>query len=213
MKTEFYGDKRGAWGWLPKSDNGNPEFYGTTEIWMNQGLGLEAVVAETYGYFEAMQIINALNRSRMKWYEISEWTKTMGNEKGGDPVFYSKTLWQQKSGGWHVDVHKFVQPDKEGCYHTHPAYAIRIITKGGYEEEVYEEDEGGLSFKTYKQTWKPGNVGLVAPNFCHRVNSILNGVASHSIWIRGPVVAKIMLKGPGWRPEQVNKASAYQSQN
>ena len=57
-------------------------------------------------------------------------------------------------GGGHIDVHKIIAIDDPRLFHTHPAYAIRLILWGGY----YEELEGGA-----RKIWRPGMVGVVQP--------------------------------------------------
>lgn len=130
-----------------------------------------------------------------------KWDRVIGNSEAGDidPVMYIKTLLDLF--GCHIDVHKFIKADQQGCFHTHPAYAIRIILKGGYVEEEFEGE--------YK-AWKPGMIGLVAPSYCHRLDRFLKD-ESVSIWIRGPVIAKTVLKGDGWPKERQDKQADYQS--
>lgn len=145
------------------------------------------------------------------WNREWKWDRTIGNEDGGDPVFYIRTFF--KKWGVHVDLHKFTKEDKADCYHTHPAYAIRIILEGGYIEEEYIETTNPKVTLKVKHTWKPGMIGLVKPAFTHRIHALLNDSYSYSLWLRGPVVAKIMLRGEGWTPEQRDKISSYQSKN
>jgi len=95
-----------------------------------------------------------------------------------------------------VDLHKFVRADDEGCFHTHPAWAVRIVLWGGYVEQICTLD--GIAWCYWR---RPGHVGIVTPTLCHRVDEILNGRASYSLWIRGPVCADVELRGPGW-PKQ-----------
>lgn len=117
----------------------------------------------------------------MKWHE---WRGAMD----GRP-----TLWVRHllcGFGRHVDLHKMVAPDDEGCFHTHPAYAIRIILWGGYAEEL----ENGIIV-----TWKPGQVGIVRPECSHRIAWLRNGLASYSLWIRFKKRAKVYLRGDGWQ--------------
>lgn len=117
----------------------------------------------------------------------------------GRPTFWLKRLlyipvWR-KAGKWlgcRVDLHKFIDADDAECFHSHPAYAIRIVLWGGYVEE---ERSGML------HVWKPGMVGLVRPEFAHRVSGLLNGRVSYSLWLRGPICAPVKLLGDGWPQE------------
>ncbi len=91
-------------------------------------------------------------------------------------------------GGYRVAIHKFVRADEEGCFHSHPAHAIRIVLSGGYIEE--------LSNGT-KRAVRPGHVGHIAPALEHRVAALLDGRSSWSLWLRGPSIAKIHIRGCG----------------
>ena len=95
----------------------------------------------------------------------------------------------RRSGRLLVDLHKFVGKDDAECFHTHPAYAIRVILWGGYVEEL----EGGRH-----RTWIPGMVGLVRPTTSHRVAGLRNGRSSYSLWIRFKERAPVYTRGSGW---------------
>lgn len=88
--------------------------------------------------------------------------------------------------GWTCRLHKFTKPDSEGCFHSHPAHSFRLILWGGYWEEL---DSGG-----YKE-WKPGMFGRVRPELSHRIGGLRNGKHSYSLWIHGPHVADIKIRG------------------
>lgn len=90
--------------------------------------------------------------------------------------------------GHKITLHKFIAADAEGCFHSHPATAIRWIIEGGYVEEFPD----GRT-----KTIKPGHVGLVYPNMKHRIADLL-AHESISLWIRGPKTHEIELTGPGW---------------
>lgn len=92
-----------------------------------------------------------------------------------------------------VDLHKFVGRDDFDCFHTHPAYAIRIVLWGGYSEEIFKGGQGG-----FYRAWLPGDIGIVRPDLAHRVSTILNGKSSYSLWLRGPICADVKLLGDGW---------------
>ena len=85
----------------------------------------------------------------------NEWRGSMD----GRPTLWIKRL--VKLFGCRVDLHKMIGADDEECFHTHPAYAIRIILRGGYIEELAG---GDIKF------WYPGMIGLVKPTFCHRID-------------------------------------------
>ncbi len=102
------------------------------------------------------------------------------NNKDGVPVF--KITHLLHLCGCRIDLHKVVKVDDEGWFHSHPAWAVRIILWGGYEEEVLDQ-----AFDcTYRVVWWPGRVGIVRPELTHRFNYLLNGRSSYSLWLRGP---------------------------
>ncbi len=88
--------------------------------------------------------------------------------------------------GCKIQLHKFIRADSPGRFHTHPAWAIRIILRGGYIEEL---GTGEL------REWKPGNIGIVRPELEHRIHKLRNGSNSYSLWLRGPKVRNIKLRG------------------
>lgn len=143
----------------------------------------------------------------MKWDKIvsnEEIVMIDGSEhKKVDPVMYVKTLFTLF--GHKFDIHKFVNRDNAGCFHTHPAYAWRIVLWGGYTEQVLNDDGTKEFFDL-----PVGVIDKVEPKYCHRLHS-LKGKTSWSLWIRGPVVEKIMLKGEGWPHAWQNQAAATQS--
>ncbi len=116
----------------------------------------------------------------MRWHE---WRGSMD----GRP-----TLWVRHilcGRGRHVDLHKMIGADDAGCFHTHPALAVRIVLWGGYVEEI----EGGA-----RRTLRPGMVGIVRPSLSHRIESLCNGRISLSLWIRFRKSAPVRLRGDGW---------------
>ena len=102
----------------------------------------------------------------------------------GVPVFFVKKLVQRF--GCAVQIHKFVKPDAEGCFHPHPAWAIRIVLWGGYVEETRDGRW---------RTFFPGRIGIIRPEFMHRIGGLRNGRSSWSLWLRGPKVRKIVTEG------------------
>lgn len=104
----------------------------------------------------------------------------------GRVTLWSRDLWAWR--GWRVSLHRMVGADDPGCFHTHPAHAVRMILAGGYVEEI----EGGRG-----RAWLPGMVGHVRPDLSHRIAVLVDGV-SYSLWLRAPKSAEIALRGPGW---------------
>ncbi len=124
----------------------------------------------------------------MRW---DEWRGSMD----GRPTLYIKHLFCR--WGFHIDIHKMIGPDDVDCFHTHPAYAIRVILRGGYLEQI----EGGKLV-----VWKPGYIGIVRPELSHRIARTYQA-ASYSLWIRFRKIAKVELRGVGWkRQEQTYRA-------
>lgn len=126
----------------------------------------------------------------MRW---DEWRGSMD----GRPTLWVKHL--LCGYGFHVDLHKIVGIDDAECFHTHPAYAIRIVLRGGYLEEL----EGGKVV-----IWKPGYCGIVPPPLSHRIARLYKP-ASYSLWIRFRKRARVELRGAGWaKQEQTHRGPA-----
>jgi len=117
---------------------------------------------------------------------LDEWRGSLD----GRPTFYSKTLF--RAFGCKICIHKFVAADDEGCFHTHPATAVRIILKGGYTEQL---ERGGYFY------WFPGDIGIVRPDLSHRTAGLMLG-NSYSLWIRGQITHKVELRGAGWERQR-----------
>lgn len=117
---------------------------------------------------------------RIHW---DEWRGSLD----GRPTLWVKHLFCRR--GRHVDIHKMIAVDDPKCFHTHPAYAVRVILWGGYVEET---EDGAL------HTWRPGMVGIVAPALCHRIAELRNGRVSYSLWIRFRKRAQVQARGNGW---------------
>ena len=120
----------------------------------------------------------------MKW---DEWRGSMD----GRPTLWVKHLLCR--AGRHVDVHKMVSMDDADCFHSHPAYAIRVILWGGYVEQL---SDGRW------RTWLPGMIGIVKPSTCHRIGGLRNGRVSYSLWIRLRKIASVELRGEGWQHQE-----------
>jgi hypothetical protein len=115
------------------------------------------------------------------------WDEWRGSNDGR-PAMYIKRLFER--WGYRIDLHKFVRADDEGCFHTHPATAVRIVLWGGYVEQV----ETNLGFYKWRRC-RSGFVGIVRPSHCHRISKLINGRNSYSLWLRGRVTAKIEIRG------------------
>lgn len=102
------------------------------------------------------------------------------------PTFYEKEIFSKD--GHKITLHKMVAADDAGCFHSHPATAIRWIIKGGYVEEYYDGRSVEIS---------EGYIGVVHPNFKHRIHELLED-ESISLWIRGPKTHAIELMGDGY---------------
>lgn len=102
------------------------------------------------------------------------------------------TLWSKRllsAWGWRVDLHRMVGADDAGCFHTHPAWALRLVLAGGYVEELENGD---------CLAWPAGHFGVVRPSLSHRIARLLNERSSYSLWVRAPKSAAIELRGSGW---------------
>lgn len=113
-------------------------------------------------------------------------------------VFRVKVL--LKIAGWQLALHKFEQADPAGCFHSHPAWAWRLVLWGGYVEEVaafelVESEIFNAGTVIYFERWHVGRFGFIAPEFEHRIDRLLNGRSSWSLWIRGPIIAPINVRG------------------
>lgn len=132
----------------------------------------------------------------------SFWDEWQYNRDNNKPVFFIKHL--INLFGCRIDVHKMVSPDNLECYHSHPAHAIRIILWGGYTEEIVSKNHVGGHKNKYEAFW-PFKFGWVTPDFTHRIEGILNGKSSYSLWIRFRKVKPINLVGRGWNNCQPSK--------
>jgi hypothetical protein len=130
------------------------------------------------------------NQIRARVREKFEWTDWRGSFDGR-PSMYIKTI--VAAFGRKVELHKFVRADDPACFHTHPARAIRIILWNGYVEEL----ENGV-----RQVWLAGDVGLVRPELCHRVATVLGGRPAYTLWLRGRKRAETQIRGAGWPAER-----------
>lgn len=120
----------------------------------------------------------------MRW---DEWRGSMD----GRPTLWVKCLFGRS--GRRIDIHKMVAADDPDCFHSHPAYAVRIILWGGYVEQV---TDGRW------RMWLPGMIGIVRPSYAHRIAGFRNGRNSYSLWIRFRKIASIELHGDGWSKQQ-----------
>lgn len=111
------------------------------------------------------------------------WDEWRGSNDGRPALLIKKLI---RFRGCVVQLHKFIRADDPGCFHSHPAWAIRIVLRGGYVEEL-----GNGRWRS----WWPGRIGIVAPDYEHRIGGLLNGRESWSLWLRGPKVARVNVRG------------------
>lgn len=145
--------------------------------------------------------------------DFTFWDEWRGSLDGRPTMWISRLIqipFWRRNGKWlsfRVDLHKFVGADDPGCFHSHPAWAIRVPYWGGYVEEIFSPP---LRHFKILRTWKPLSIGIVPPSLTHRVDALLNGVASYSLWIRGPICASTKLEGDGWaaQRERANKGAS-----
>jgi hypothetical protein len=116
------------------------------------------------------------------------WHEWRGNLDGSRCVMLIRHVFAFR--GFRLDLHKFVGADSPGCFHSHPAIAIRLVISGGYVEEF---DDGSTA------TRRPGFAGIVRPNDVHRIARLINGRSSWSLWFRFPKSHEVRLVGHGWR--------------
>jgi hypothetical protein len=128
---------------------------------------------------------------------------------------------------WELHIHKMVNADMPDCFHTHPAFSWRLVIWGGYIEEYYRTARGmdlwgypgqtpplpddiaaGRYTEIAKRPCRPGFFGQIRPELTHRIHALLNGKASWSLWLRGPIVADIELVGAGWGERQTRPRRA-----
>lgn len=125
--------------------------------------------------------------------EVSDFWDEWRGSLDGRPTMLIKRLVHFAS--WRLDLHKMIRGDDLECFHTHPAFALRVVLWGGYEEQVDVSGGGALS---YCRVWGPANFGIVKPSLCHRVSRLLNGSSSYSLWLRAPARYDVHLRGRGW---------------
>lgn len=111
------------------------------------------------------------------------WDEWRGSLDGRPALWIKKLI---KAFGCVIQLHMFVRADDPECFHSRPAYAVRIILRGGYVEEL---GDGA------RRTWRPGMVGIVRPELEHRIDALRNGRDSWSLWIRGPKIRAIGIRG------------------
>lgn len=131
------------------------------------------------------------------------WDRWIGN-LDGEPAYFQKKL--ASAFGWTLRLHKFVKADNPGCFHSHPAHALRLVLWGGYVEEEMQRVGSQGSMIPRLRSWVPGMAGYVAPAFVHRIERLRNGRTSYSLWLHGPKVASIELHGLGWPDDLLHRA-------
>lgn len=179
-----------AWGWIA--------FLGSNVALivfaMRNGHAFLLALQICFVVTSALGIWNYLVKPQLYW---DEWR----GDFDGNVVMVIKHLARWRC--WRLDLHKMLAPDAPGCFHTHPAMAVRVILWGGYTEEIAREQlPCDLQLASY-QPWihveyrRPGYIGRVKPELCHRIHALPRGV-SYSLWLRWPKTHDIKLRGPGW---------------
>lgn len=130
--------------------------------------------------------------NRLSTQMILSWDRWQGT-LDGRVIFWTKHLFHWR--GWRIDLHKFVGADDAMCFHSHPAWAFRVVLWGGYEEEKYR--------RTFRRFF-PGRFGVVSPHYCHRIHRLF-GRVSYSLWLRAPVSHDIYLLGRGWPVQMIGR--------
>lgn len=136
---------------------------------------------------------------------VEIWDEWRGGLDGRPTMWICRLLqipFWRRNGKWlsvRLDLHKFVGADDPGCFHSHPAWAVRWVLRGGYLEEPYapENTSGWRELIALR----PGTIGIIRPAFAHRVHKLRNG-PSYSLWLRGPICADMKLLGDGWKKQK-----------
>lgn len=136
----------------------------------------------------------------MKWWH--EW-RGQSEEKPALLIRHILRIpvWR-KDGKWYsirADIHKICHADQKECFHSHPAWSIRIVLWGGYIEENLTDNWGRKLDYRRMWSWYAPSIGIIAPNFAHRISSVEPN--TFTLWIRGPIVAPVNLIGSGWGKE------------
>lgn len=119
------------------------------------------------------------------------WQYWIGTVEPYRPVMLIRNL--VTIGSFKIDLHKMVERDPIGCFHTHPYDAIRVPLWGGYIEEL----QSGMIKFIY-----PFRIGRVGHAYSHRIKGLLGSV-SYSLWIHGPAIHKVQKLGEGWASQTV----------
>lgn len=120
------------------------------------------------------------------WLVWDEWR----GDFNGNVTMRIKTLVSWR--GRKLDLHQMVAGDAPGCFHTHPARAIRWVFWNGYVEEI-ESEPGHMILRGMPAP----SISIVRPELSHRI-AWLRGPVSYSLWLRGRKTHKVQLRGPGW---------------
>lgn len=161
-------------------------------------------VACLFGFHRTTPVVDSLACDRCgRWKEPEArwfWDEWRGS-LDGRPVMFIQRLarvpvwyWRGKVYSVRLDRHMFTRADDADCFHTHPAWAIRIPYSGGYVEEIF----GPGQPRDFRH-WFPFDIGIVYPKLAHRVARIMGATGvSLSLWLRGPICADVQLLGSGW---------------
>lgn len=185
--------KREAWGWLLFLASN------AAMIALGQRLDRPDIVILQCG-FTITSLLGLWRTAGKPLWQSWIWDEWRG-DFDGVPVMLIKYLASWR--GWRLDLHQMIAPDAPGCFHTHPAKAVRVVLWGGYTEEIEREQLPCDLQLASSQPWihvehrRPGYIGRVKPELCHRIHALPRGV-SYSLWLRWPKTHKTQLRGPGW---------------
>lgn len=66
-------------------------------------------------------------------------------------------------------LHRFIAPDHNRSFHSHPWYANSIILDGAYLEESATLNENGKIIDTKLTMYRRGDLNVINPNTIHRI--------------------------------------------
>lgn len=127
--------------------------------------------------------------------KLQDWFKAFEIRRPDHSLIF--TSWSLACKSFAIGFHVFEDGDEEGCFHSHPAWAFRLVLWGGYVEEAYVKRNlypSGYHHVLKKRTFFPGRFGFVAPDFEHRIDRLLFK-RSVSLWVRGPLKWDILTRG------------------
>lgn len=156
-------------------------------IWYAWRNDVPALLAQQIGFTTTslMGVWVWLIKPQLHW---DEWR----GDDAGHVVMHVKHLMAWR--GRKVDLHCIVAPDAAGCFHTHPANAVRLVMWNGYIEQIEQPQSTSHRLRDLHG----GSASLVAADMSHRIHALPRGM-SYSLWLRGRKTREIKLRGPSWR--------------